>query len=94
MLSIFQTLEHMTYNRNRHELLNILCKMCSRHRITPKSMHVNKQLTGKPVEEYSGGHATVFRAERHGYQVAVKTARIYMTSDFGKCLSVSATTFE
>ena len=90
MSSVFQTLENMTCDRNRHELLNILCKICSRNRITPKSMHVNKRLTGKLVEEYSGGQATVFRAERHGCQVAVKMVRIYMTSDFGKCLSVSA----
>ena len=52
-------------------------------------MRVDKCLNGELIEKYSGGHATIFRAERNGCPVAVKIMRIYLTSDFGKCFSVN-----
>ena len=82
-------LDDVIYDRDRHELLNILCKMCSRQRMVPKSMHVDSCLNGELIEEYNGGHATVFRGEHKGRPVAVKSVRIYLTSDFGKCLGVN-----
>ena len=82
-------LDHMVFDEDRHKLLNILCKTCSRQRIIPKSMHVDERLNGELIEEYNGGQATIFRAECYGRAVAVKTVRIYVTSDFDKCFSVS-----
>ena len=89
VLRTLQMLDHMVCDEDRHKLLNILCKTCSRQRIIPKSMHVDERLNGELIEECNGGHATVFRTEHNGRAVAVKTARIYLTSDFDKCLSVS-----
>ena len=80
----------MACDQDRHELLNILCKMCSRQRMIPKSMHMDKRLNGELIEEYDGGHATIFRGEHKDRPVAVKVVRVYLTSDFGKCFSVRA----
>ena len=55
-------------------------------------MHVDKHWDGELVEEYNGGQANIFRAEYRGRRVAVKTVRIYLTSDIGKCTSVSILT--
>ena len=87
-----QTLDHLSCDQDRHELLNILCKMCSRQRMIPKSMCVDKRLNGELIEEYDGGHATIFRGEHKGRPVAVMAVRIYLTSDFGKCYSVNILT--
>lgn len=85
-------LDQATSDQERHELLNILCKMCSRQRMLPKVMHVG-HLTGELVEADSGGHAVIFRAQRNNRSVAVKTIRITMNSDFDKCHSVNKLTF-
>jgi len=73
---------------DRHQLLNDLCKMCSRRRVVPTSMRTVSCLKGEPTEEYNGGHGIIFRSELKGHAVAVKTLRLYLTSDFDKCLSV------
>ena len=86
---MFQMLDHMACDEDRHKLLNILCKTCSRHRMIPTSMHMGKRLSGELIEENCGGQANIFRTEHNGRQVAVKTVRVYLTSDFDKCLSVS-----
>jgi hypothetical protein len=67
-------LDHMACDEDRHKLLNILCKMCSRQRMIPKSMHVGGRPSGELIEEYHAGHATISRAEHNGRPVAVKTA--------------------
>ena len=90
-LRMFQMLDHMVCGEDRHQLLNMLCKVCSRQRMIPKSMYTVERLNGELVEEYDGGHAIISRAEHNGRRVAVKTVRIYLTSDFGKCFSVSKT---
>ena len=82
-------LDNVISDRDRRELLNILCKMCSRQRMVPKSMHTSDCLSGELVEEYGGGHATVFRGRHKGRPVAVKIVRLYLTSNFDKCFSVN-----
>ena len=52
-------------------------------------MRMDNCVNGELVEECNGGHATVFRSEHKGRPVAVKIIRVYLTSDFGKCLSVN-----
>ena len=81
-------LDHIASDRERHELLNILCKLCSRQRMIPKSMHMTNCLNGELIEEYDGGHASVFRDKHEGCPVAIKIVRLYLTSDFDKSLSV------
>jgi len=81
-------LDHIVSDRDRHDLLNILCKLCSRQRMIPKSMHMTNCLNGELIEEYDGGHASVFRDKHEGCPVAIKIVRLYLTSDFDKSLSV------
>lgn len=71
----------------------MLCKMCSRQRILPKSMHVDGGLTGELVEMERGGHATIFLAQHNNISVAIKTIRVNMNSDFDKCHSVNTPNF-
>ena len=85
---VYQSLDRMACDQDRHGLLNILCKMCCRHRMIPKSMLVGEHLNGELIEEYDGGQATVFRGKYKDRPVAVKTVHIYVTSDLGKCFSV------
>jgi hypothetical protein len=82
-------LDHVICDRDRPELLNILCGVCTRQQIVPKSMHVENSLDGELVRLYNGGHANVVRGEYKGRPVAVKAVRLNLTSDFGKCLSVN-----
>ena len=51
-------------------------------------MHMANCLNGELIEEYDGGHASVFRDKHEGCPVAIKVVRLYLTSDFDKCLSV------
>ena len=81
-------LDRIVCDRDRRELLNALCKMCSRQRTIPESMHMVNCLNGGLVEECGGGQATVFRANHKGRPVAIKIMRLYLTDDFDKCLSV------
>ena len=82
-------LDDVICDRDRHDLLNILCKMCSRQRMIPKSMRMDNCVNGELIEECNGGYATVFRGEHKGRPVAVKIVRVYLTNDFDKCLSVN-----
>ena len=84
-------LDRARLDQERHELLNILCKMCSRQRMLPNSMHVGR-LTGELVEAERGGNTVVFRAQHNNRSVAVKTIRITMSCDFDKRHSVSMST--
>ena len=79
-------------DQDRHKLLNILCKMCSRQQMMPKSMHMVNCLEGELIEEYDGGYAKVFRGRHKGRAVAVKILRLYLTSDLDKCFKVSILT--
>ena len=55
-------------------------------------MHVANCLEGELISEYDGGHTTVFRSEHKGLTVAIKSLRLYQTSDFDKCIKVSILT--
>ena len=52
-------------------------------------MHMVNCLQGELIEEYDGGHATVFRGEHKGRAVAIKILRLYRTSDLDKRFKVS-----
>ena len=82
-------MDRIVCDQDRHELLNFLCKMCSRQRMIPNSMHMVNCLNGELVEEYDGGQASVFRGKHKGRPVAIKIIRLYLTSDFDRCLSVN-----
>ena len=75
-------------DREQLKLFNKLCKMCSRHRLIPKSMHIPDCSEGS-VEVECGGFANVSRSTYGGRRVAVKVVRVYTTSDLDVILSVS-----
>jgi hypothetical protein len=75
-------------DRERLKLLNKLCKMCSQHRVIPKSMHIPDCSKGS-VEVERGGFADVSQGRYQGRQVAIKVVRVYITSDLDAILSVS-----
>ena len=72
-------------DRDRHELLNILCEMCSRQKAIPRSMHMVNCLEG----EFDGGQGKAFKGKHKGRAVAIKIPHICLTSDLDKCLRVS-----
>jgi len=75
-------------DRERLKLLNELCKMCSRHCVIPKSMHIPDCSEGS-VEVESGGFADVSQGTHEGRLVAIKVVRAYVTSDLDLIRSVS-----
>ncbi|KAF9643193.1 kinase-like protein [Thelephora ganbajun] len=84
---IDEMLDHTVCDRNWHELLNILCKVCSRQLMIPKSMHMGNCLDGELVEKYDGGHANIYKGEHKGRAVAIKIWCLYQTSDLDNCFS-------
>lgn len=82
-------LDNTACDQDRHELLNILCKMCSRQKAIPRSMHMVNCLEGELIEKYDGGYGTVFRGEHKGRAVAIKIPHICLTSDLDKCSRAS-----
>jgi len=82
-------LDNTACDRDRHKLLNTLCKMCSRQKMIPKSMHMVNCLEGELTEEYDGGQGKVFRGKHEGRAVAIKIPHLCLTSDLDKCFRVS-----
>ena len=52
-------------------------------------MRMDNCFDGELTEVDGGGHAYVFRGEHGGRAVAIKTLRLYLTSDLGKIQSVT-----
>jgi len=75
-------------DRERLKLLNELCKICSRHRVIPKSMHI-PDCSEDSVEIECGGFADVSQGTYNGRRVAIKVVRAYLTSDLDLIRSVS-----
>ena len=75
-------------DQERLKLFNKLCKTCSRHHVTPRSMHIPDCSEGA-VEVECGGYANVLRSTHEGRRVAVKVIRMYITSDLDIIRSVS-----
>jgi len=75
-------------DRERLKLLNELCKLCSRHRVIPKSMHI-PDCSEDSAEVECGGFADVSQGTYNGRRVAIKVVRAYVTSDLDLIRSVS-----
>ena len=76
-------------SKDQPELINRLGKMCRQLKTIPDSMHIEHCPIDPMCEEYDGGCATVYRSEYRGRAVAVKTLRLYLTSDFEERFGVS-----
>ena len=75
--------------KDQPEFINRLGKICRQLKTIPDSMHVENCPIDPMGEEYDGGCATVYRSEYRGRAVAVKTLRLYLTSDFEERFGVS-----
>ena len=64
-------------DRDRLKLFNELCKMCSRLRIIPKSMHVPGLSTDDTQVQYGGGFSITSEGTYEGYRVAIKVLHVY-----------------
>ena len=85
-----QTLEGGTVSdQERMELINKLCKLCSRQRFLPKSMHIADCLNEFSEIRSQGGNADVWEGIHKERRVAVKVLRMYATNDPDVILSVS-----
>jgi hypothetical protein len=62
--------------------------MCSRHRVTPKSMHIPDCSKGS-VEAKRGGFANVSQGTYKGRRVAIKVIRVHLMDDLDVIYSVS-----
>ena len=65
----------------RVRCLHLLCKICGRHALLPKSLviEVPHDRTKDPL--YHGGFADVWKSTSHGLEVAVKVLKLYQCSD-------------
>lgn len=70
------------------ELINKLCKTCSRKRLLPNSMHIPDCLDESSEVRSQGGNADVWESIYKGQRVAVKVLRVYATNDLDIVLSV------
>ena len=66
---------------------NMLGKMCRDLKTIPDSMHI-EDCPGLAGEGHFGGSASVSPGIYQGQKVAVKTLRLYITSDYDECFSV------
>ena len=72
----------------RKKCLSVLCKICGRQALLPKSLRVSLCYNRSDNPLYRGGYADVWKGEHQGRHVAVKVLRVYSTSDFDKITSV------
>ena len=75
--------------KDQPEFLNKLGKLCRQLNTIPDSMRIDHCPNDLMDEGYEGGNATVSRGKYRGRPVAVKTLRLYLTSDFEECFGVS-----
>jgi len=74
--------------------LRVLCRMCIEQKTIPESMHIAITCdypSSSPI--YRGGYADVFRAEHGGHPVAIKSLRVYSTSNLEVIVIVSVSVF-
>ena len=75
--------------KDQPEVLNAMGKMCRRLKTIPDSMRIENCTIDPMDEECGGGCATVCRGKYRGRSVAIKTLRLYLTSDFEEYFGVS-----
>ena len=74
--------------RLRGKCLSVLCKICGRQALLPRSLQIPLCYDRSVHPLYRGGYADVWKGEYQGRHVAVKVLRVCSTSDFNKITSV------
>ena len=72
----------------RRKCLRILCKICGRQALLPRSLQIPLCYDRSDVPRYRGGYADVWIGDYQGRQVAAKVLRVYSTSDFDEITRV------
>ena len=75
-------------SRLRKKCLSVLCRICGREALLPRSLQIPPCYDRLGNALYSGGYADVWMGEHHGRKVAVKVLRVYSTSDLDKIINV------
>ena len=68
--------------------LSVLCRICGRHALLPKSLQITFDYNRFDIPLYKGGFADVWMGESQGRKVAVKVLRVCSTSNFDKITGV------
>ena len=72
----------------RKKCLSVLCKICGRQALLPKSLQIPLCYDRSKNPLYRGGYADVWMGEYQGHEVAVKVLRVYSASNLDKIISV------
>ena len=72
----------------RQKCLSVLCKICGRQALLPRSLRIPVCYDRSDDPLYTGGFADVWMGEYQGTKVAVKVLRVSESSDFDKITSV------
>ena len=66
----------------------MLCKICGRYTLIPRSIQIPLCYNWIDAPRYRGGFAEVWKGEHKGVEVAVKVLKVFMTSDLTKIMKV------
>ena len=72
----------------RRKCLRVLCRICGRKALLPKSLQIPLSYNRSGTPLYRGGYADVWKGEHRGCHVAVKVLRAYSTSSLDKVTTV------
>ena len=64
--------------------LSILSRICSHHRLVPRSIQIPLCYDRTEEPRYEGGFAKVWKGEHEGIEVAVKVLKVFDTNDLTK----------
>ena len=72
----------------RQKCLTVLCKICGRQGLLPRSLQIQFSYDRSEDPVYSGGFADVWKGEHQATKVAVKVLRVFELSDLNKITNV------
>ena len=83
---------NMVFVQEQPKLLNRLCKMCDDQRTLPGTMVIPENALILPPEEerprFEGGFGIVYKGTYRGRAIAIKSMKLYTTSNLDEYLSV------
>ena len=76
--------------RLRKRCLRVLCRICGRRALLPRSLQIPLTYDRLGTPQYRGGYADVWKVEHQGRHVAAKVLRVYSTTDLSKVTTVGS----